>query len=119
MILHLVPAEEWAAATDPYAPASLTTEGFVHATDDEPTLLAVANRFYPEVPGEVLVLLIDEGLLGCEVRREPAAHPDGSPITVDDPLFPHVYGPIPHCAVAAVRRMQRAADGRYEAIAAS
>lgn len=119
MILHLVAADEWAVATDPYAPASLATEGFVHATDDETTLLEVANRFYRQVPGEVLVLVIDEALLDAEVRREAAAHPDGSPTTADEPLFPHVYGPISRRAVAAVRRVQRSPDGHYEAIAAS
>jgi hypothetical protein len=116
VILHLVTADEWAAATDPYAPASLATEGFVHATDDEATLLEVANRFYREVTGEMVVLVIDEAALEAEVRREAAAHPDGSATTAEEPLFPHVYGPIPHHAVTAVRRVQRAPDGRYEAI---
>jgi uncharacterized protein (DUF952 family) len=116
VILHLVPAEEWAATTDPYAPVSLAAEGFVHATDDEPTLVDVANRFYRDVPGEVLVLVIDEALIEADVRREAATHPDGSPTTADEPLFPHVYGPIPRRAVAAVRRMQRTTDGAYEAI---
>ena len=32
-----------------YEPASLTTEGFVHCTGDDDTLLAVANRFYAAV----------------------------------------------------------------------
>jgi hypothetical protein len=116
VILHLVTADEWAATTDPYEPASLATEGFVHATDDEPTLLDVANRFYRDVPGEVLVLVIDERSLDVDVRREAAAHPDGSPTTANEPLFPHVYGPIPRRAVSTVRRMRRATDGGYEAI---
>jgi uncharacterized protein len=116
VILHLAAADEWATASDPYLPASLATEGFVHATDDEVTLLEVANRFYREVTGEVVVLVIDETALDAEVRREAPVHPDGSAPSPGEPRFPHVYGPIPHRAVVAVRRARRTDDGRYVAI---
>ncbi|MEU2243494.1 DUF952 domain-containing protein [Streptomyces sp. NPDC018338] len=106
MLLHVVPLADWSAdptdPTAPYAPASLAAEGFVHCSADEPAALAIADGPYRAVPGPLLVLVIDESLLGGEVRWEGSA----------GRLFPHVYGPIERAAVTAVLEVRRDADGR-------
>ena len=111
MILHLAPASDWDAvpADGSYAAPSLATEGFIHCTGDDETLLGVANAFYRDVPGEMVVLTIDETRVGAAVRWEAPspAPPPGSAVT----LFPHVFGPLPRAAVVAERRLVRDADG--------
>ncbi|MFJ5140414.1 DUF952 domain-containing protein [Streptomyces sp. NPDC088707] len=103
MLLHVVPQEDWSAAPDaPYAPASLAAEGFVHCSPDEAAALVVADARYRDVPGLLLVLVIDEERLAGEVRWE------GSGGT----LFPHVYGPVERDAVVSVLEVRRDADGR-------
>jgi uncharacterized protein len=93
----------------PIVPESLASEGFVHCTADDETLLRVANQFYTKVPGTMVAIAIDLDRVGAEVKWE---HPPGS-----DPLtaiaFPHVYGPIPRTSVVSSRLMQRADDGSY------
>ncbi|NJM40779.1 MAG: DUF952 domain-containing protein [Anaerolineae bacterium] len=67
MILHLVPKAEWDAvpAGKPYVPAAFAKDGFIHCTDDARTLLKIANQFYKGVPGDVLLLTIDENALNA------------------------------------------------------
>jgi uncharacterized protein (DUF952 family) len=76
MILHLVPKGEWDAvpAGKPYVPASFATDGFIHCTDDARVLLKIANQFYKDVPGEVLLLTIDENALTSPVKWEAPVH---------------------------------------------
>ena len=109
MILHLMPRPAWEQWRDAgtYEPPSLASEGFVHCTGNDDLMLAVANRFYSGEPGEVVVVTLDEGRLTREVRWEAPAHPDGTAPTDNEPLFPHVYGPLDRDAVAAVRRLVR------------
>ena len=111
MILHLAPAEDWDGLKpgQGYVAPSLATEGFIHCTGDEETLLRVANSFYRSVPGELVVLDIDERLVAADVVwEEPVpAPPEGSTVT----LFPHIYGLIEQGAVVAVRRFRRQPDG--------
>ncbi|MDX2563667.1 DUF952 domain-containing protein [Streptomyces sp. NPDC087219] len=103
MLLHVVPLADWSAAPDaPYAPASLAAEGFVHCSPDEAAALVIADARYRDVPGPLLVLVIDEERLAGEVRWE------GSGGT----LFPHVYGPVERDAVTSVLEVRRDADGR-------
>lgn len=111
VILHLVDAVTWdaAAPAEPFHPASLATEGFVHCTGDEATLLRVADTFYRQLPGELLVIDLDEdALTSVVVWEDPVpAPPAGSTVT----QFPHVYGPLDRAAVRRVRRLVRRADG--------
>ncbi|MEU2079405.1 DUF952 domain-containing protein [Streptomyces sp. NPDC013489] len=103
MLLHVVPLADWSAAPDaPYAPASLAAEGFVHCSPDEAAALVIADTRYREVPGPLLVLVIDEERLAGEVRWEGSG----------GILFPHVYGPVERDAVASVLEVRRDADGR-------
>ena len=111
----MAPADAWDAvpAGGTYAPASLDTEGFVHCTGDDATLLVVANAFYRGVPGDMVVLTLDPGRLAAAVRWEAPAHPnpDATPPVGDGPLFPHVYGPLERGAVVLERRLVRLPDG--------
>jgi uncharacterized protein (DUF952 family) len=106
--LHLLPAvrwETWRADPDPsarYVPAGFEAEGFVHCTDGDDEMLAVANRFYAAEPGAFVVLDLDLALLDAPWR-------------FDDPgsLYPHVYGPLRRDAVRGVRPVLRDAAGRF------
>ncbi|MER5739863.1 MULTISPECIES: DUF952 domain-containing protein [unclassified Streptomyces] len=108
MLLHVVPLDAWSADPGrPYAPPSLAAEGFVHCSQDERSALAVADAHYRDVPGPLLVLVLDESLLSGEVRWEGSG----------DRLFPHVYGPVERAAVSAVLEVRRDADGRARELA--
>lgn len=143
MILHLVSRADWDAqhAHAAYTAPSLATEGFIHCTGDLPTLLTVANAFYTAVPGEVLILEIDEKKLSAPVKWEAPAHippQKHAPVAADDmlppetrteasgpapasaaaplptaPSFPHVYGPINRAAITGIRRLTRDASGVF------
>jgi uncharacterized protein (DUF952 family) len=116
MIYHLVALSDWQAEPDrPYAPASLADEGFVHCSPDEPVTLAVANGFYRDLGGPVVVLLIDEAALTSQVRAEPPM-PVPPPGVDADTLFPHIFGPIDRGAVVGLLDAQRDAAGAYTAL---
>ncbi|MEU0489870.1 DUF952 domain-containing protein [Nocardiopsis sp. NPDC006139] len=116
-ILHMTELERWKAGGDVEAD-SLAEEGFVHASPDEKTLLAVADAFYAAATGPLVALVVDTGVLdslGVETRWEAAA-PAPPPGADDGVLFPHVYGAIPREAVVAVRHLRRAPDGRFTVV---
>ena len=100
MIFHIALESDWVAAegSGRYAVStlgrSLADEGFIHASHDH-QVDGVLTRYYSEVTEPLVVLTIDPGLLGCEVREEA---PPGS-----DEAFPHIYGPVPVGAVVEVR----------------
>jgi uncharacterized protein (DUF952 family) len=102
--LHLVPEAVWRAHDPaiPYVPAAYPEDGFVHCTDGDEAMVAVANRFYRDDPRPFLLLTID-------LERT------GSPWRFDDPgrRYPHVYGPIDPACVTEVRRMARDASGTF------
>lgn len=102
--LHLVPEATWSAhdPATPYLPAAYEEDGFVHCTDGDEAMVAVANRFYRDDPRPFLLLTLD-------LERT------GSPWRFDDPsgIYPHVYGPIDTASVLEVRRMLRDAEGRF------
>ena len=117
MIHHLLPAGQWRAAQGGVLrPDSLDSEGFVHCSPDDATVLAVANQFYRDAADTLLVLDLDEDRLQHELRWEPPAHPDGRPPEPHEPWFPHLYGPVEPDAVVAVRRLRRGDDGSFVAI---
>jgi uncharacterized protein len=116
-ILHMTELERWKADGDVEAD-SLASEGFVHASPDDKTLLAVANAFYAAATGPLVALVVDTDALeslGVETRWE-AADPAPPPGADQDVLFPHVYGAIPREAVVAVRHLRRTPDGRFVAV---
>ncbi len=77
MIFHLITKADWdALPTDqPVRVASLASEGFIHATQDEAMMLQVANAFYKQQTGEFYLLHIDEGKLTSELKWEAPVDP--------------------------------------------
>jgi uncharacterized protein (DUF952 family) len=101
---HLAPRarfEDWDAAA-PYESPSLGEDGFIHCTDGVGNMVATANRFYRNEPGEFVVLTVDLGRTGSSWR-------------IDDPgkPFPHVYGPIARDGILEVRPFPRLPDGTF------
>jgi uncharacterized protein (DUF952 family) len=98
LIYHVALAEDWerARAAGEYRVSTLgrtlEEEGFIHCSTADQVAL-VARRFYAGRTGLVL-LTIDPGRLGAEVRYERAP---GS-----EERFPHVYGPLNADAVIDV-----------------
>jgi uncharacterized protein (DUF952 family) len=88
-LYHAVVREEWARAGDPYAPASFSREGFVHASYRD-AVVESARLYLP--PGEKVVLKIDPRLVGARV--EEAQTPRGP--------MPHVHGAIPRAAIVSI-----------------
>ena len=113
-ILHLTELSRWRAGGDIEAD-SLHSEGFLHASPDELTMVAVANALYADAPEPLIVLVVDAEKVDAEVRWE-AADPSPPPGVSGDVLFPHVYGPIPRSAVCAMRRLIRDPRGRIAAL---
>ncbi len=92
-----------AAPAGPYAPESLSREGFIHFSTAE-QLERTANRFYGQVPElEVWEVRVDQ--LQEELRWE-EAEPGEAP-------FPHLYGPLNLDAVQRRIRWSQDDSGRY------
>jgi uncharacterized protein (DUF952 family) len=106
--LHLLPAarwEAWRAEADTaarYAPLGFEAEGFVHCTDGDVELLAVANRFYADDPGAFVVVDVDLALVGVPWRHDDAGG-----------IYPHVYGPLRRDAVRGLRPVLRDGAGDF------
>jgi uncharacterized protein (DUF952 family) len=65
------------------------------------------------VPGEHVVLQLDESRISHPVKYEAPA-PVGSTSAPETPtLFPHIYGPVQKSSVAATLKVERAADGSF------
>ncbi len=105
MIYHMLSAQTWAAQPKEaeYRTESLVEEGFIHCTGEATLVHVVANRFYRDVPDNLVVLAIDEQAVVAPIKWEPA----------DDHLFPHVYGPLNLDAVRAVHQLTRNSDGAF------
>jgi glutathione S-transferase len=109
-IYHIATRADWeqARADGEYTTSSvgktLAQEGFIHASQAA-QVAATANKFYRDVPGDLLLLVIDPDLLQAQVRYEdvPGA----------DLPFPHVYGPLNTGAVVAARPFAPGPDGHF------
>ncbi|MFD9127250.1 DUF952 domain-containing protein [Kitasatospora sp. NPDC059571] len=113
MIYHLAPLDDWLRDPGrPYAAASLLTDGFIHCSADEQTVLAVANAFFADTPDPLMALLIEEKLIEPMVKWEAAS---GSPPQGATPgvLFPHIYGRLNRTAVVGLEKVERGPDGRW------
>lgn len=99
MILHLALAADWDAAHDAgeYRVSTLgrtlEQEGYIHACTGMTQLHGVAARYYGGVTDPLVVLAVEETLLGSPVILET---PPGA-----TEQFPHIYGPIPVTAVVS------------------
>ena len=103
---HLVPAASWDASPmdQPFRPASLETQGFVHLTHRIADLVDVANALYRDEPGLHRILTIALDRLSAPWRY------DG------DERYPHVYGPLDRAAVTEVRPIRRDGGGAFLAV---
>lgn len=101
-IYHLALASDWAAAQQAgdyrisTLGRSLEQEGFIHASRAD-QWRATKQRFYAEVPEELVLLEIDPARLTSELRTEY--------VTAADDSFPHLYGPLNLDAVVAVHSL--------------
>ena len=98
-IFHLALAADWAAAQESgdyrisTLGRTLEQEGFIHASRED-QWRATKQRFYADVPEELVLLEIDPALLTSELRVEEVPEAGDS--------FPHIYGPLNLDAVVAV-----------------
>lgn len=105
-IHHVALPADWAAAqaageyTTSTRGRTLDEVGFIHCAHAG-QVRGVIDRFYADLTGPLLLLVIDPSRLAASVVEEPAA-PGLSE------LFPHVYGPIPIDAVTDVRLLDPA-----------
>jgi len=74
----------------------------VHCTDGADEVAATANRYFVDLVGDLLVLIVDRSRLHAPVR-------------VDDErqVYPHIYGPIERAAIIQVLVMPRDASGAF------
>jgi uncharacterized protein (DUF952 family) len=109
-IYHIATRTDWehARASGEYTRSSvgktLEEEGFIHASQAS-QVTRTANKFYRDVPGELLVLVIDTGLLRPELRYEDVP---GAELP-----FPHIYGPLNVDAVVESRPLAPGPDGDF------
>jgi glutathione S-transferase len=109
-IYHIATRADWerALAHGDYTRSSvdktLAEEGFIHASQ-ESQVARSANKFYRDVPGDLLLLVIDTDLVAAEVRYE---HGPGAELP-----FPHIYGPLNTGAVLAAVPLTAGPDGTF------
>ena len=82
---------------------TLADEGFIHASQAA-QVAGVANMFYRDSADDLVVLVIDTGLVRAPVRYEDVPGADAP--------FPHIYGPLNTDAVVDVRPLPAGARGR-------
>lgn len=110
LIYHIARRADWERAradgeyTRSTVDKTLAEEGFIHASQ-APQVAGTANKFYRDVPGGLVLLVIDPGLLRAEVRYEDVP---GAELP-----FPHVYGPLNVDAVVAARPFAAGPDGTF------
>jgi uncharacterized protein (DUF952 family) len=109
-IYHIATRADWehALSDGAYTRSSidrtLAEEGFIHASQ-ESQVARTANKFYRDVPGDLLLLVIDTGLVAAEVRYEDVP---GAELP-----FPHIYGPLNTDAVLAAVPLTAGPDGTF------
>lgn len=105
LIYHMCRRDEWreAAQTGTYGGSSQdAADGFIHFSTAEQLPMSAAKHRAGQTG---LVLLgVDPARLGAALRWEPARNGQ---------LFPHLHGPLPVTAVAAVWDLPLSADGRH------
>jgi uncharacterized protein (DUF952 family) len=106
-IYHLARVADWDAAAESgeyrvsTLDRSLEEVGYIHASRSD-QVSGVAELYYRDEPGDLVVLEIDER--GLDVREE-----DGGA----GELYPHVYGPIPVASVTRVTAAWFEDDGGF------
>jgi uncharacterized protein (DUF952 family) len=103
LIYLLVSLHDYVKAVEAgeYAPPSLATEKFIHASPAD-QLTRVANKYYRGVR-DVHLLYVDPQRIRVPVRWEPAT----------GGLYPHIYGPLNLDAIVYLKRIVPSVDGSY------
>jgi glutathione S-transferase len=110
IIYHIATASDWdqAVADGEYTTSTigrtLAEEGFLHASGAS-QVNWVANQFYRDVPGDLVLLVIDTGRLTAPLRHEVVPG-------WDEP-FPHIYGPLNPDAVIRAEPLRAGPDGTF------
>ena len=108
-IYHIATTADWERArrdgqyTMSTRGLTLAEQGFIHASTAAQVAL-VANAFYQGEP-DLLLLVIDPGLVDAEIRYEPVP---GQPLP-----YPHIYGPLNLGAVVQSSPFTPAPDGQF------
>ena len=107
VVFHIVSSHEWSAGNPEhdYAPASLSTEGFIHLSK-RGQILHAANLFY-RGQSALCLLSIAVDRLVSRLVYEPG-------VAGEEAVFPHLYGPLNRDAVVAVTDFPCGADGTFE-----
>ena len=102
-IYHVARADEWADAStrQQYAPATLSDDGFIHASHANQLDRLKRSGLFPSDTAWVR-LTIDPFKVQAEIRYEPGTHSSGLASPPHE-LFPHIYGPLNKDAVVEVR----------------
>jgi uncharacterized protein (DUF952 family) len=105
IIYHLISKAEWESAkSNPeYRAASLAEEGFIHCSQDEAQMLAVAERRFSG-RNDLLVLDVDTDRLTAPIKYE-LARSGGT--------YPHIYGPLDTRAVRQARPLLIDSDRKF------
>ena len=108
IIYHLTGRTDWEASSPggEYRAESLALEGFLHCSQDEAQLLAVANRLFAGRT-DLLVLDVDTSRLHAAVKHEASRSGE---------IYPHIYGPLNTDAVVRVRLLTGDAQGDFSAV---
>ena len=110
VIYHIATRVDWTTAlkdgeyTRSSVDKTLAEEGFIHASQAS-QVARTANKFYRDVPGDLVLLVIDEARLRAEVRYESVP---GAELP-----FPHIYGPLNTDAVLEARPFAAGPDGTF------
>jgi len=103
MIFKLVAREDWAAACRKgvfEGSRDDRRDGFIHFSASHQVRETAARHF--NGVGDVMLVAIDEALLGDALVWEPSRGGD---------MFPHLYGPLPIAATLWTRPLATGADG--------
>jgi uncharacterized protein (DUF952 family) len=110
IIYHIATTDDWHRAvkegeyTTSTIGRTLAEEGFLHASTAS-QVNWVANTFYRDVPGDLVLLVIDTALLASPLRYDDVPG-------WDEP-FPHIYGPLNPGAVIEAVPLRAGPDGTY------
>jgi uncharacterized protein (DUF952 family) len=110
LIYHIATRADWEQAradgeyTRSTVDKTLAEEGFIHASQAS-QVARTANKFYRDVPGDLVLLVIDPSLLRAELRYEDVP---GAELP-----FPHIYGPLNADAVVEARKFAAGPDGTF------
>jgi uncharacterized protein (DUF952 family) len=114
MLVHLCGVDDWSHARErgEILPGPSGSEQFIHLSTAEQVHLP-ANRLY-RGRADLVLLYIDPAALEAPVRWEPGVATDPKSM-----VFPHLYGPLPVCAVTRAAAYPPRADGTFAPLVGS